>query len=41
MNCTTLELFRQQTYACFDRRGDALFNLCDALVSEPKPAACR
>jgi len=23
-------------YSCFERSGDALFNLCDALLSEPQ-----
>jgi hypothetical protein len=36
MHCNTLVHFRQQMYGCFDRSRDALFNLCDALVSEPQ-----
>ena len=36
MNCNTLEDFRQQIYGCFERGRDALFNVCDALVSEPQ-----
>lgn len=35
MHFNTLESFRQQVYSCFERSRDALFNLCDALVSEP------
>jgi DDE superfamily endonuclease len=34
MHFNTLKSFRQQMYACFERSGDALFNLCDALISE-------
>jgi hypothetical protein len=36
MHFKTLNLFRQQMYDCFERSADALFNLCDALVSEPQ-----
>ena len=36
MHCNTLNDFRQRVYDCFERSGDALFNLCDALVSEPQ-----
>jgi hypothetical protein len=36
MHFNTLETFRQQVYGCFERSQDALFNLCDALVSEPQ-----
>jgi hypothetical protein len=36
MHFNTLNEFRQQVYDCFERSGDALFNLCDALVSEPQ-----
>jgi hypothetical protein len=36
MHCNTWEDFRQQVYSCFERSRDALFNLCDALVSEPQ-----
>ncbi len=35
MHFNTLEQFRQQIYSSFERSRDALFNLCDALVSEP------
>lgn len=35
MNLTTLKEFRQQMYGCFERSADALFNLGDALLSEP------
>jgi hypothetical protein len=35
MHFNTVERFRQQVYDCFERQQDALFNLCDALVSEP------
>lgn len=34
MNLNTLMEFRQQVYACMERRADALFNLCDGLLSE-------
>jgi len=34
MNCTTLTRFRHQAYASFVRAGDAMFNLCDALLCE-------
>ena len=34
MNDTTLQHIRHEIYACFERAGDALFNLVDALVSE-------
>lgn len=36
MHCNTLERFRQQMYGCFERSRDALFNVCDALASEPQ-----
>lgn len=36
MHFNTLNEFRQRVYDCFERSGDALFNLCDALVSEPQ-----
>jgi hypothetical protein len=36
MHFNTLETFRQQMYDCFERSRDALFNLCDALASEPQ-----
>ncbi len=34
MHFNTLGSMRQQMYGCFERSRDALFNLCDALVSE-------
>ena len=34
MNFNTLKQVRQQTYDCFERGADALFNLCDALLGE-------
>jgi hypothetical protein len=34
MNCTTLTRLRQQAYARFVRAGDAMMNLCDALLCE-------
>ena len=34
MNLNTLKDVRQQMYGCFERSGDALFNLSDALLSE-------
>ena len=34
MDYTTLQQFRQEIYACFERAGDALFNTVDALISE-------
>ncbi len=34
MHFNTLKDVRQQMYGCFERSRDALFNLCDALVSE-------
>ncbi len=36
MNLNTLREFRQQAYDCMERRGDALFSLCDGLLSEPQ-----
>lgn len=36
MHFNTLGPFRQQMYDCFERSRDALFNVCDALVSEPQ-----
>src|SRR5262250_1715066 len=36
MHFNTLDHLRQQMYRCFERSRDALFNLCDALVSEPQ-----
>lgn len=34
MNLNTLKAFRQQVYDCIERRADALFSLCDGLLSE-------
>lgn len=34
MNCNTWKEFRQQAYDCLERRSDALFGLCDGLLSE-------
>ena len=34
MNCTTLTNFRQHVYNSFLRAGDAMMNLCDALLCE-------
>src|SRR5437667_10654913 len=34
MNHTTLKQVRYEIYRCFERGGDALFNLADALLSE-------
>lgn len=34
MNLNTLRDFRQQAYTCMERRADALFHLCDALLTE-------
>lgn len=36
MNFNTLEQIRQQISRCFERSRDALFNLSDALLSEPQ-----
>ncbi len=36
MHSNTLEPFRQRMYECFEGSRDALFNVCDALVSEPQ-----
>lgn len=36
MNFNTFKEIRQQIYDTFERGGDALFNLCDALLSEPQ-----
>lgn len=36
MHFNTLEKFRKQMYDCFERSRDALFNVCDALASEPQ-----
>ena len=36
MHFNTLETFRKPIYDCFERSRDALFNLCDALASEPQ-----
>src|SRR5689334_10036510 len=36
MNLNTLKEFRQQAYSCMEQRADALFGLCDGLLSEPQ-----
>jgi len=36
MNLNTWKEFRQQIYDCMERRADALFGLCDGLLSEPQ-----
>lgn len=36
MNLNTLKAFRQQVYDCMEQRADALFSLCDSLLSEPQ-----
>ena len=36
MNLNTLKQIRQQSYDCFHHSADALFNLSDALLSEPQ-----
>src|SRR5436309_1200964 len=36
MHFNTLERLRQQMYHCFERSRDGLFNLSDALLSEPQ-----
>jgi hypothetical protein len=36
LHFNTLKQFRQQAYTCFERGADSLFNLCDALLSEPQ-----
>jgi len=36
MNLNTLRAFRQQAYTCLEQRADALFSLCDGLLSEPQ-----
>lgn len=36
MNCNTFVRLRQQLYGTFGRSADALFNLCDALLSEDR-----
>jgi hypothetical protein len=36
MNLNTLKTFRQQVYDCIESRADALFSLCDGLLSEPQ-----
>src|SRR5919202_6070081 len=35
MDATTLDDFRRALYACFTRAGDALFEVCDALLTAP------
>src|SRR5436309_14483247 len=36
MHFNTLDRLRQQMYGCFERSRDALFNVSDALLSEPQ-----
>ena len=36
MNLNTLKTFRQQVYDCMEQRADALFSLCDSLLSDPQ-----
>ena len=36
MNLNTLKTFRQQVYGCMEQRADALFSLCDGLLSQPQ-----
>lgn len=36
MNLTTFKQIRESVYDCFERGADALFNLCDALLSEDR-----
>jgi len=36
MNLNTWKTFRQQAYDCLERRADALFSLCDGLLSSPQ-----
>lgn len=36
MNLNTVKAFRQQVYDCMEQRADALFRLCDGLLSEPQ-----
>src|SRR5215211_6531190 len=35
MDYTILQAFRQALYQCFRRAADALFDVCDALLSDP------
>src|SRR5579864_8049308 len=35
MNLNTLNEFRHEVYGCFERAADALFNVVDALLTEP------
>src|SRR5438128_7948716 len=35
MNLNPLKTFRQHVYDCMERRADALFSVCDGLLSEP------
>src|SRR5215510_14542300 len=35
MDYTRLHTFRQALYQCFTRAADALFDLCDALLTDP------
>lgn len=36
MNLNTLQLFRQQVYDCLEQRANAMFSLCDGLLSSPQ-----
>jgi hypothetical protein len=36
MNLNILKDFRQQVYTCMEQRADALFSLCDGVLSEPQ-----
>ncbi len=39
MDTTALADFRQGLYAAFTRAADALFEVCDALLTAPQPRA--
>ena len=39
MDYTILQSFRQALYSCFTRAADALFDLCDALLTDPSARA--
>lgn len=36
MNLNTLKTFRKPVYDCLEQRADALFSLCDGLLSSPQ-----
>src|SRR5258708_19472142 len=36
MNLNTWKTFRQHAYDCLEQRADALFSLCDGLLSSPQ-----